>query len=418
MPDAVAAPPTAGPNTTPNPAPPANPIPHTEAPSDDMGSAFDDLDKLVEPSQASPEAPKEGQKQPQDAPKDQKPPETPPKDKNTPTEPVKVKAKTLAEAKEMAYKERDEWKSKYEALEKQSKTPKEDTAPQLKALQERAEQAEKRANEYLEKLKFKSYEDHPEYEEKYNKPFLSAFERGRKFVEQLEVVQRKDEATDQITQQGRKATAADFDAVARLYAFNPAEGSRLANQLFGEMSADVKDHIREAQRLFEAREGAKSEWRTKGSEATKAEIEQAQARSQAESQAYNQAYEEAATKYPDRFAPKEGDAKGNELLTKATDIALRAFTDGAPLKDGQKPLNGVEMARLRAAVVRQASAYPRERLWRMAAEAKITELEKKLEGFEASSPNGGEPKGRPAGIPAEDLESVANMLTPDYPTRR
>lgn len=405
--------PAATPSPTPSPSPSPGPIPSAPA-SGDMADAFSELDRMVsgEP-EPSPE-PKDDAPEPQ--PKET-PKETAPKEPPKPVEQPKVKARDLKEAKEMAQAEAKQWREKYEALEKQAKQqPKEH--PEVKTLQERLQSLEKEKNEALEKLRFKSYEEHPEYEEKYNKPFINAFERGRKFVDQLEVITRKNDETGEVTQQGRKATAADFDSIARLYAFNPAEGSRLANQLFGDMAPDVKDHIREAQRLFESRENAKNEWKTKGSESIKAEMEAMQRQSQLESQAYNEAYEFAASKWPDRYQPKEGDAKGNELLTKATDIALRAFTDGTPIKEGQQRLDGIAMAKLRAAVVRQASAYPREHMWRKAAEAKIAELQKQLEGFEKSEPNGGDPKGRPAGIPAEDMESVLNTLTPDYPTRR
>lgn len=404
------------------------------APTPDVGenlnNAFASLDALVEPSPETPaetqdqtppetpEAPKEPQKATQDAPKevpkdkvatkDDKTPEKPSSDEDV--APEKMAPKQLREAY-------NSLKKRYKELETTAKAkPQEDSElpKRLQSLQEERERIVKEREELLNKLKFKDYEQHPEYQEKYEKPFLSAYQEGREFVKNLEVIERKNDL-DQVIQQGRKATEHDFDAVARLYAFNPAEGSKLANQLFGDMAPDVKMHVRESQRLFQAKEAAKADFRTKGSEMEKTYREQAEANAKAETDAFQKAFEYAPKQWPDRYGHKEGDTKGNELFDKATDIAVRAFTDGRPLKEGQKPLSGVELAQLRAAVVNQARAYPRERMWRVAAESRIKELETKLQKYQATEPTDGDTRKENGSAPVtfeSVLDSMDKYVTP------
>jgi exonuclease VII large subunit len=250
------------------------------------------------------------------APKDTVKPEV----KEPVNEPVKpaetqkpVKAKTLAEAKEMAQAEAKEWRQKYEALQKEAAKAKDD--PEKKTLAERLAEREKRLADIEEELKYTNFEKTEEFKDRYQKPFLTAYEKGRKFVSQLQVVERKEqfdvegETRERVLQPGRQATAADFDAVMRLYNFNPAEGSKLATQLFGEMAPDVKDYIRDTQRLYEAQESAKEEFRAKGSEREKAMGETHKRMTEEVTSAFNQALEMGPKKWPDRYGPKEGDAK-------------------------------------------------------------------------------------------------------------
>jgi len=396
--------------------------------------AFSALDSMIAEPLASPQASAAAEKVDTTAPKPETAPEAaakPPAQAPKPeaTKPVQdappkpVKAKTLAEAKERAENAEKEWKGKFQALERemQNRPKPEDPEP----LKTRIADLEKHLAQAQDDLKYVNYESTQDYANK-NKQFLEAYNRGRSFVERLDVVERRrqiqdpnsGEAKEQVVQQARKAKAEDFDALMRLYHFDPASGSRLANQLFGDLAPDVKDYAREIQRHFEDLEAAKAEYRDKAVERQKVLVETAKAANESLGKAFNDALAVGPQKWPERYGPKEGDAKGNELLTKGMSLAHRAFTDGKAFTEGDKDLSPQELARLRAAVANMAGAHPRALYWNKQLQSKVAELEKELAQYRDSEPGpdtGRRTKGAKQFNRAMDeaLDSLGSIATTD-----
>ncbi len=399
MPEVLDAPPTGSPATDLKPSPSSN---------------------LNEPD-ATPEVPKEAPKAPPERPEPKpevQPPETkpePPKEvpkaKELPQQPEK--AKTLREAKDMAEARYKELQTKYAEREKQlAELQKVRDDPEKKQLAERLEAREKRLAELEQTLKYKAYEETSEYQEKYHQPFAAAYNDGRDFVSQLEVVERtipdKETGELKVVQPTRAATIKDFDELMSLYYRSPAEASRKANQLFGDMAADVKIKMMEAHKLLKAQEKAKDDYRTKGSEVEKQRSEQTQSQAREEASTWQNEVKSAIEKYPQWFAPKEGDEKVNTLLARAADVAMRVF-DGRAAQ-----LSPTERGKLNAAVFNKARAFDRVAYELHNSTKELKELRTKLEQYEASEPSGGDSrKGKDTvkEIP-QSMDAVLDSLGP------
>lgn len=413
-------------------APSAAPSTETFSTPANLNDAFSSLDSLFqaeatptpepETPEPAPEAPKTAPKatvaRPEPKPEVKAPEPKPeaPKAKETPPEPKldekappqPEKAKTLREAKDRAEAQAKEWQAKYEALEKQAKAPKDD--PEKKTLAERLESREKRLAELEQTLKYKAYEESTEYKEKYHDPFVASYQDGREFVSQLEVVERaitnSETGETKVVQPSRQATIKDYDELMALYMKSPAEASKKANQLFGDMAQDVKIKMLEAQKLHKAAESAKEHYRKHGSEIQKQQAEQSQAQLLEAATAWENENKAAQEKYPQWFKPEDGDEKGNALLEKATDMAMRLF-DG---RADQLPPK--ERARLHSAIFNKARGFDRLAYKYSTQGKELKAALEKLSQYEQSEPSGGDKrKEASSGEPrAADIDGVLQSL--------
>jgi len=403
-------------------APSAAPSTETFSTPANLNDAFSSLGSLFPQAEepAAPEAPPEPQKAPQTRPEPKTEPKAPPVKPEAPKPEIKppevkqeqrpVKAKTLAEAKDMANErakkfeaEANDWRSKYEQL---SKAPKDD--PEKKTLAERLEAREKRLAEMEQTLKYKAYEESDEYKQKYHEPFVSAYQEGRDFVSQLEVVEKtitnSETGEVRVVQPSRQATQADFDELMALYYKSPAEGARKANQLFGDMAADVKIKMGEAQKLLKASEKAKEHYRKEGSTIEKQRQEQTVAQQREAASAWEAENKAATDKYPQWFGPQDGDEKGNALLEKGTDLAARIFDGRA------EQLPPKERARLHSAIFNKARGFDRLAYQHATLTKEHQALKEKLAQYEDSEPSGGEKRRQATEEKPDNIESVISSL--------
>ena len=319
--------------------------------------------------------------------KEIKPPEgagtQPAKPTETPAAPAApaapVKAADLRTAYEGAKKEKQELQSKLQSvtaeLEQVRKTSAVDVAP----LQEKLTAYEKELTDLREEIRFTNYAKHPEFAEKYQKPYTDAWNKAVGEVTQLNISTADGSV--------RKANANDLLALANA----PLDQlDELAEAWFGKSSARVIRHIEKVRELAEAQETALANARKGGSEREKLQQIQAAESQKKVAGVWQQTNSELSTKYPKWFAPEEGDAAGNELLQKGYEYADSIFDskNNAVLTPEQKAT--------RAAVIRnKAAGFDRLAHKFKSATARIAELEKSLKEFEESAPpsgRGGDPK--------------------------
>lgn len=261
--------------------------------------------------------------------------------------------------------------------------------PEKPKLVEAISAKDKRIAELEQELKFRAYESTDEYRKSYQQPFEDAYTSGRSAAAELTVT-----LADGTERQG---TAQDFDRV--MSATNAKDASALARSLFGEDALVIISHANEVRRLYQAGQRAIQEYRSKGAErekmtaAEQAKAEEARQQSHKEvSGIYTESVAEAVKKYPQWFAPSEGetaDAASNELLAKGMELADIAFNP-PPNMAPQK------LAKIHSVIRNKAGAFDRvvhDYKARVATlEAKIADLETQLKEFDSSVP--GEDGGR------------------------
>ncbi len=284
-------------------------------------------------------------------------------------------------------------KARAEADEKELtalKAPKED--PEKKELSEKLTAAEKRAQEREEELRFANYERSEEYQSKYFKPYVEAFNTARQKITELDVVEIKREdpntGEERILQAGRAAVPEDFDRIAMMP--DGREARKLAKQLFGEDFQIAMSHREKVMELNSSRQNALNEQRTKGAEREKAQLEQ-RTKAQTESQKmrdqlWNAADKKFAEKHKDWIQPDEGDEVGKKILSSDMAVTEALFKDTGHL-DPNKVIELHNEMKNRAG----AAGYLEHLLKQT--RKQLAEATEKLKGFEGSEPKEGDAVG-------------------------
>lgn len=361
-----------------------------------MSDAWGDLDKYAkedtskpaEPAK-TPEPPKAAEKPPEPTktPEPPKPPEKTPEPPKPPEPSGKAKkpADFLREKLASVEKERNEFRSEIERLKASIAKPAED--PEKKSLMERLESESKRRSELEQEMKYAAYERSQEFKEKYQQPYVDAFNAAQKKVASFKIVERKNDV-DEVIQAARQATPEDFS---RLVLLPDAEAAEAARQLFGDAAANlVLWHREKVIDLATTQQNAIEAFRKHGSEREK-QFSELQSKQQKElSDTFDRLNKAAADKYPQWFKPIEGDNEGNELLQKGYDEADMAF--------GENKLPPNELVRLHSRIRNKAAAFGRMAYLNKGLKARIAELEAELAEYTKSSPTGGE------GTPSKSAE--------------
>lgn len=423
---ATAPPPTAPASNQPNP------------PGANLSEAFAGFDALVA---APPEEKPTGETKPADETKpsgeeksvgETKPvAETKPPTEIKPTgetvPPAKVKAVTLREVLDRTRNEASDWKDKYEKLVAESAKPKPD--PEKEQLLKAREDWNKTRTELETELKFANYERSQEYKDKYQQPFLKAYEQGQKLVTALTV--KEPDQTDEFggvieAGKSRKGTEADWDSLMAIQDEDAA--NKFISDHFGHNAARITVLRDKVLDLHGQMSAAVEDFRKQGGE-RETQMREALSKQQKEiSTRWHAANAHAAEKYPQYFAPDPADPKGNALWEQGVRLADLAFGILDPSEVSKLPqsiqaklVNGklppAEMTLLHSAIRNRAAAYDRliARLNQRDAEKK--ELQDKLAGFEKSEPSRGqtrkvEPTGGKPGVPSTlaDVDAAFDKL--------
>jgi len=404
MPPAAAEPPAAppAPATSPTPAPaaapptpPAKPTMSSGQPVPESSASFDamaELESLAnpkpvekpaeKPAATAPPAPK----QPEAA---AKPPETPAKPAEPPTPPEPVVAGTAKELR-AAYENTKKELAAIKAELEKAKKPVED--PEKKTFAEQLE-AERKQRESLEaELRATNWERSQDYKDKYVKPLERAFDSAYGEIKSLQV-KTPDGAT-------RPGTVEDFNMLVQLPL---ADASNMSKLLFGDAAGDVMAMRRQIIDLNRARQADLEDFKTKSASAAKEKEAQRLLERERRQSVWNTTIKTMQDKFPELFAPVEGDAEGNELLEKGTKLADLVFS-------------GVEMApekqaELHAMVRNKAAAFDRMVRMTQRQSEQIKSLEKELEAFKASSPGNGNAGGGTPAVKEKTWEDELNDLT-------
>lgn len=403
-------PPTSAPSKSTSGATPAAAAPAPSPPGSStppVNDAFTELDRIIAESEkkaaakAAPTKPKAESETKAEGNGDPQPPQDPNKEKD---ETLTLPPQKLRTAYAKTKTELKEARDKLAAAEARLKQA--ETSPakpeELTKLQERIAAAEKRAADLDSELRFTNYEKSSEYQEKYYEPFIQSYNNGRNSVAGLEVIERKDPDTDEVTQPGRKATADDFDAIMSMQ--SDAQAAQQAERLFGPSGAVVVMVERKAVKDANLRRlNAIEDYRKKGSEREEQAKTQTKAMREKLAGVFNTAKEQALEKYPQWFKAEETDEQGKQLLETGMAETDRLFSDNK--------MDPAERAVRHAAIRNKAGAFDYVALKLHRAEQRVAELETELEAFKESEPNksGRERGGKETPISAdEELELIAS----------
>lgn len=359
------------------------------APGSAKSRAIEHLSKYIKKGSATPEPPPE-------VTADKPAAETPPKVEGTETPPEAGKtaegtatppaAADGKKPKVSPWKLVDEYKAKYaEAEQKIVELQKGTVAPaQVQELQTRLQQLEQRAQAAEEELRFANYQKHPEFKEKYELPYERQYAKA---VKELRGVAVRDMSTGA----ERPFAVDDLQAIVSLE-LGPAR--KLANEMFGDFAGDAMNHRQKILDLFEAKETALKEAREKGGEREKQFRERFQAfqagLNNQISEMWN-SFNAAVPKDPvvgKWFSPVEGDTELNERLAKGYEMVDKTLAVD-PKNPRLTPEQRSKAVKAYTAFRHRAAVFGRMTVELARKDAKISELQKKLDAYKGSQPGTG-----------------------------
>lgn len=391
----------AAPTPSPSPVPaPAAPKVHGVTAGEHFNDAFDELDKITQvdapppkPSKKPEAKAKEPEKTQDNAPA--KTPEKPAEKAETP--PEKMAPKQLRDAYAELKRKHAALEAEHTTLKTKATQPAED--PERKSLEERLTAREKRLQELETELKFSNYERTQEYQEKYWKPFESAYATGREKAASIKFTDEEGNV--------RQGKADDFDTYMSITDENQA--ADFAEKTFGKLARLMEYHRQKVQEINGARTNAIEEFRKNGAAREKERQEQMSKMAKTAFETWKKAISEPVEKHPYLFKADAEDNKGTELLEKGFHFADRALSNGQPLKEGDKPLGPQEILQARAVLRNKAAALDYQVYMRRKAEAQVKALEEELKAYQQSEPGRADGAGK---APVEggweaELESLA-----------
>lgn len=301
-----------------------------------------------------------------------------PKPKVAADEPKKKGAWKLVEDYKTQVKERDKLLADKNREIETLKSAKPAETPEIKSL---IEVKDKRITELEDEIRFVNYQKHPEFVEKFQKPYEKAWKDALYDLKGLKVP-TQDGAT-------REINAQDLQYLAGL---DPDQSRDFIKQHFPEDAAEVRAHVKEIKRLADAHLEALEEARKNGGEHEKKRREEWQGKVTAlqteNATIYTKLHAEALEKH-EFLKPVDGDVERNEKLTKGTTFVKEALKQNA--NDPRlTPDQRTEIIRKHVAVENRAIAYSVLKHENAKLKAQLAEREKALAEYEESEPGAGE----------------------------
>ncbi len=376
------------PATAPSPPPKAEPQPQQQ-----FNNAFSEIDKLfvVEP-EPEPQPKREAAEQPasKEKPADTEQQKAP--EKQQPEKALEDKPKAEGKGGHVASL-RDAYetaKKRISDLETQLKAPRED--PERKAISEKLDNASKRIAQLESDLRESAYERTDEYKQEFEQPIVNAFKNAYADVAQIEV-ENEDGTT-------RKLTNEDFNSILQMPL---GQATREASKLGPAATAILLQHRQQILALHNRKNESLGHFKQKYLERQEQQKVIGEKQHTALIENWTKANDEAKSKYPQFFAPDDGDEEGNALLEKGFEIADKMF-------DGSR-LTPQERVNLHAAVRNKAGAFDRMVYRNRKLVKKVEQLEKELEDFRKSEPSGESSKREQAQKPKtweDELDALAH----------
>lgn len=258
-----------------------------------------------------------------------------------------------------------------------------DEHPEFKQTREKLTTTEKRAQELEERIRFVDYESSQEYKDKYHAPYVETWKQAIAQISQF---------TLQDGDQTRKATVEDLSKIVAIT--NPEQALAKAEEMFGSptkaaYAMAMRDRILDANAKAEQ---AKIEFRTKGIDERKKMEAQSEREMTERATQFTTKTQEAVEKYPQWFAPVEGDDEGNAILERGMMLADAAF--GGQIKDPQtgekRDPTPDEMVTINASLRNKAAGFDRIVRNNAKLQKQIDDLNAELEAYKGTEPGEGE----------------------------
>lgn len=394
-----------------------------------LEGAFGNLDKLAKapstepstipphPAQKKTEAPAKPAEQTkvEDAPKEEPKP-LDPKDKDQtldPAKPVdltkpKKPADFLREKLAKTEQERDTFRAELEKI----KTAQPTEHPEVKTLTEQVESLRKEKAKLEEEFRYVSYEKSPEFAQKFQAPFDTAWNRGRQMIARLKTVDASGNTV--------AATAEQFDGLMEQYLRDPEAAAAKLDEMFGPRASLITPHMLEVEKAGMAINSAIDEFRKSGAEREKQWHETSAKVAKEISDHWATAIKPESV--PDQWKPyvlpkgvdKDGnplDQEGDEMIAKALAQYDKAANENARNPNLTKEQRQAVLGRA-AALRNKAAAFPRLIRDLKQRDTRIAELEKQLAGFQSSEPGAGGAKTieKKIGPAADTMEGAVSAL--------
>lgn len=253
-----------------------------------------------------------------------------------------------------------------------------------KTLTERLTQAETRLKEYEEELRFTNYQKHPEFKDKYQKPYEEAWKKWMGELGELVVP----------TADGTERPIAPQDLL-ELVNMPLQKAREQANQVFGDFANDVMSARKEIRSLFDAQNKALEDARKSGSEREQKRAQDWQTQQEGMRKSITELWtktnEEVAKneQYGQYFRPVEGDTEGNERLKKGYELADRAFAVN-PFDGRLTPDQRAEIVKLHAAVRNRCASFGRLTFQNQKLQDELKSMKDELNKFKSAQPGAGE----------------------------
>lgn len=344
-----------------------------------------------------------------DKPKDK--PAEKPADKPAEDAPIPTKAAELREAYTNLKKEVRE--SLRPALQKAEARIKEleSAKPQdLTPIQEKLTATEKRNAELESHIQYLDYAKSKEFHDKYETPFLEAWQRAVSDFSQLTVrvpTGETDEVSGEAKFTTRPATDKDLLSLANMPL---SEMDAAAEEMFGRSAPRVIRHVEKVRDLSDAQNKALEDAKSNASKQAEARKLETAAQAQTRQKLWQESNTQLAAKYPNWFAPAEDDAEGNALLEKGFALADKLFAPTAETA----PKTPEETVRLHAIIRNKVANHDRLALRLRNTLAELKEAKATIEQYEKSEPRGGigGGDGRTQGFtdPTEDANAEIDKL--------
>lgn len=274
----------------------------------------------------------------------------------------------------------------------------ESNAPAVpKEVAEKLNALEKRNGELEQHMRFVDYSKSKEYQEQFWNPYVKQWQTSLRELKGLQLkLGDKDEVTGE--PKYREISEQDIQYLANL---DPAARRQQVKQLFPDDAQEVMRHINEISRLFDASQDALKNARSNAENYSRQQQLQQQQWQQQHSALWKNANQTLAQKYPERFAPTEGDTEGNQWLDRGKALADLVFSpqDVTPeqiemlpkvfkdLIQADKPLSERDRTFLYSIVRNKAMNHDRLEFRLHTAKARIAELETALKEYESSAPD-------------------------------
>lgn len=287
--------------------------------------------------------------------------------------------------------------------------------PEVAKLKEIHAAAEKRIAELSDIVRFKAFEESPEYKDQFEKPYIDSFANARSKVASLRVMERLDPETGEVRQARRPATAEDFDNLFRIT--DDSDAGEMAEKLFGPNAATVMYHREKVLEANQSRLTALEKFRKEGGEIEKQRTEKWQATQKQISEDAGKAWNKhvnavlADEKQKPLFTKTEGDTEGNELLDKGYEEVREAFKVMNAMDPRLSPEQRDKVIAAHAEVFNKAAAFNRVSYLLARAQKELKAKAAALKAIEDSAPTPGNGQGRTnAPIPVSGRQGLYDRL--------